>query len=79
MVLSPLVLSEEQDHVSDRVKDFAELEDHIVDEGAWVKHLNVVPDVDADLFQTSVANLSDRICVIEHVQEAPPDIEELSF
>jgi hypothetical protein len=79
MVLSPLVLSEEQDHVSDGVEDFTEGEYDIINEGARVEKLYVAPDVDSHLFHATVAGLRDRICIIEHVEEGPAYVKEVTI
>ena len=79
MIFSSLVLNEEQNHISKGVKDFAEGEHQIIDEGAWLKELDVSPDVHADLFETAVARLRNRVCVVENVEEAPANLEKLKF
>ena len=79
MVLSSLVLSEEQDHVSDGVEDLTEGEYDIINEGAGVEKLNVAPDIDSHLFHATVAGLGDRICIIEQVEEGPAYVKEVTF
>jgi hypothetical protein len=79
MVLSSLVLSEEQDHVSDGIEDLTEGEYDIINEGAGVEKLNVAPDVDPHFFHATVAGLRDRICIIEHVEEGPAYVKEVTF
>ena len=79
MVLSSLVLGEEQDHVSDGVENLTEGEYDIVNEGARVEKLNVGPDVDSHLFHATVAGLRDRICIIEHIEEGPAYVKEVTI
>lgn len=79
MILSPLVLVEEQDHISEGVEDLTEGEYDIVDEGARVEQLDVAPDVDSYLFHAAVAGLRDRICIVEHVKEGPAYVKKVTF
>ena len=79
LVLSSLVLGKEQDHVSNGVEDLTEGEYDIIDESARVEQLNVAPDVDSHFFNATIAGLRDRICVIEHVEEGPAYVKEVTF
>lgn len=79
VVLSPLVMIEEQYHISEGVEDLTEGEYDIIDEGARVEQLNVAPDIDSHLFHATVAGLRDRVCIVEHVEEGPAYVKEVTF